>query len=99
MSGWTPIAPWKLGTSQDIVTGAASVSLATPVGAQTRALLITATASCRIRIGQPTQTAVATDTLIIGNAKGVILGCSPGDIVAAIQEAAAGKCNVTELTH
>lgn len=99
MGGWTPTSPWKLGKSQDIVTGAASVSLAAAVGSQTRALLVSATASCRIRIGQPAQVAVAADTLIVGNAQPIVIGCSPGDTVAAIQEAAAGKCNVTELTH
>lgn len=90
--------PWKLGPSQDITTGAASVSAAA-VGGQTYAVLITATVSCRIRIGHGAQVAVATDTLVPGNAQGRVYACAPGDIVAAIQDAAGGKCNVTELTH
>lgn len=97
-SGWTPISPWRLGTVQKIAIGAASAS-ATAVGAQTRAVLIVATSDCHIRYGNGTQTAVATDTLIKAAHPPVVLAVSPSDVIAVIQDAAAGSLYITELTH
>lgn len=98
MGGWTPISPWKLGKAQTVAIGAASAS-SVAVGTETRAVLISATANCHIRVGHPTQTAVAADTLILNSYPPLVFGCAPGDVVAVIQDSAAGTLYVTELTH
>ena|ERR1700758_2769506 len=103
MGGWTPISPWKLaiGTAQVVTSGAASAA-STPVGSETRALLIYASASVHIRISQGTNAAdpaVATDTFIPGGASPMVLGCSPGDRVKVIQDTAGGTVYITELTY
>jgi len=73
--------------------------LATVVGSQTRAVLISATSDCHVRIGPATETALATDTLIRSAYPPLVFGCSAGDTVAVIQDAAGGTLYVTELSH
>lgn len=94
---WFPVSPWKLMGAQKLSVGSAAVG-STPVGSQTRAVLISATTDCHVRIGQ-NAVAVAADTLIRSGWPPLIFGCAPGDIVSVIQDAAAGNLYVTELTH
>ena len=101
MSGWMPIAPWKIqpGTVQAVpYTGTSAET--TAVGSQTRAVLLYATSTCHIRYGQGAQAAVAaTDFPLPGGASPLILGCSPGDRFAAVQDTAGGTLWLVELTH
>ncbi len=100
MSKGYTVAPWRLvlGTGQNVAVGASSVQ-STAVGAQTRAVLISTTGNCHIRIGQ-SPTAVATDTLIKATDPPIVLACGTADKVAVIQDGAStGNCNITELTQ
>jgi hypothetical protein len=87
------------GVSQDITTGAASATLTNAFGPQTyQVRLSVATAACRYRIVEAAGgTAVATDTLLPVNWVEIIT-VNPGQKIAAIQDAAAGKLNVTEMS-
>jgi hypothetical protein len=86
------------GTSQDITTGAASATLTNAFGNETYAVRLSATAAVRYRVVEAAGgTAVATDTLLPANWVEVIT-VTPGQKIAAIQEAAAGKLNVTEMS-
>lgn len=98
--GATPISPWRLITPAVTATiGAASVSTtAAPQGVH--AVMLEATGDCHVRIGPPTQTAVATDTLIRSAYPPLIFGISPTEVIAVIQDAAAtGTLYATWLTH
>lgn len=88
-----PIPVFKLGTSQDVPVGGASVQ-STAFSAKTTAIRLTADVDCRYAIGtSPTATA----TSIRLPAGGIdYVGCAPGDKIAVIQEATAGILNVTE---
>jgi hypothetical protein len=86
------------GTSQDITTGAASATLATAFGTETYQVRLSATAAVRYRVVEAAGgTAVATDTLLPANVVEYIT-VTPGQKIAAIQESAAGKLNVTEVS-
>jgi hypothetical protein len=85
------------GTAQEVTTGAASAASAA-FAAQTYAIRVTATAACRIIVGDGTPTALATSAYLPPNVVEYIR-VSPGQKVAAIQEVGAGKLSVTELTH
>lgn len=88
----------RAGTSQDITTGAASATLTTALGSQTYQVRLSATAACRFRVVEAAGgTAVATDTLLPANWVEYIT-VTPGQKIAAIQESAAGKLNVTEVS-
>lgn len=50
-------------------------------------------------MGNGTQTATTSDTLIKANYPPLVFGIAPGDLVAVIQDAAGGSLYVTELTH
>ena len=99
MSSEQPV-PLKLnnGTAQN-VTYTASSARSTQLGAQTYAVRLQSTTACHIRIDGSTVVALTTDTLINGGAPGETIGCSPGQYVAAIQDSAGGKLNITELTR
>lgn len=88
---------YRLGAAQEVTTGAASAA-STAFGAQTFAVLLSATAACRILVGDGTPTALATSTYLPANVF-LTVTCNPGQRVAAIQESGAGKLSVTELTN
>jgi hypothetical protein len=80
-------------SSEDITTGAASAqSSASPVGA-THVRLV-ATAACRVLLGV-NPVAVATSTLVAASIIPEYIKIPENYKVAAIQEAAPGKLNVT----
>ncbi|MDE5451324.1 hypothetical protein GWE18_00340 [Bradyrhizobium sp. CSA112] len=86
------------GTSQDITTGAASATLANPFGSETFQVRLCTTTTCRYRVVEAAGgTAVATDTLLHPDQLEYIT-VTPGQKIAAIQETAAGKLNVTEMS-
>ena len=88
----------RVGASQDLATGAASATLATAFGPTTYQVRLSTTAACRFRVVEGGGgTALATDTLLPANWVEYII-VAPGQKIAAIQEAAAGKLNVTEVS-
>ena len=89
------IGTGRLGASQDVAFGSSSAASAA-FGAQTCKVRLVATADCRIRIGDGTPTAVATDTYLPALAAEYFT-VTPGQKVAAIQVASAGTLNVTEV--
>jgi hypothetical protein len=97
---WTPVSPWKLiaGSAQKLAIGAASVA-STAVGSETRAILVAVTSDAHIKVTQAGTAAVAGDLLVKAAWPPIVLGCSPGDIVTVIQDAAAGSLYLQELTH
>lgn len=95
---WNLVAPWKLAKAQTVAIGAAAAA-STAMGAHTQAVLLCTTSNCHVRIGQPGVVAVATDTLIKASDPPIVLGCSPGDEVSVIEDAAVGTLSLTELTH
>jgi hypothetical protein len=101
MAGWTVVAPWRTlgGTGQNITATATSATFTNAVSNQTRAVLLTAkTANVRVEIG-PKPTATATSLLIKTTDSPLVIGCSPGDKVAVIQDSSGGVLNLVELTH
>ena len=97
---WFPVSPWKLrpGTAQKVAIGATTAS-SSPIGAGTHAIFLTVTADCHIKITNPGTAAVATDILIKAAWPGIVLGCSPSDVVTVIQDASAGSLYFQELDH
>lgn len=86
------------GASQDITTGAASATLATAFGVETFQVRLSATAAVRYRVVEATGgTALATDALLPANWVEYVI-VTPGQKIAAIQDSAAGKLNVTEMS-
>jgi hypothetical protein len=90
------IGTGRLGASQDVAYGSSSAASA-PFGAQTYKVRLVATTDCRIRIGDGTPTAVATDTYLPALAAEYFT-VTPGQKVAAIQASSAGTLNVTEVS-
>jgi hypothetical protein len=90
------IGTGRLGASQDVAYGASSAASAA-FGAQTYKVRLVATSDCRIRIGDGTPTAVATDTYLPALAAEYFT-VTPGQKVAAIQVSSAGTLNVTEVS-
>lgn len=88
---------YRLGAAQEVTTGAASAA-STAFGSQTYAIRIAATAACRFVVGDGTPTATATDAYLPANEVEVFT-VTPGQKIAAIQETAAGKLSVVELTR
>ena len=91
----SPTTTGRLGTTTEVTVGAASAASAA-FGTQTYGIRICATNVCRYVVGDGTPTATATSTLLPANWVEV-LTCSPGQKIAVIQEAAAGKLSITEL--
>jgi len=78
-----------------VAIGAASAS-STIFGTETFQIRLAATAACRIRIGDGTPTALATDTYLPAD-RSEYFTCTPGQKVAVIQEVGAGKLSITEV--
>lgn len=89
--------PFKHTTTQVITTGSASAASAA-FGDQTYAVRVVCTAACHISFG-PAPVATANDALLAPNTYGEFIGVVPGSKIAAIQDAAAGKLYVTELSR
>ena len=85
----------RLGAAQDVAIGAASAASAA-FGAQTYQVRVATTSACRIRIGDGTPTALATDSYLPAD-RPEYFTCTPGQKIAVIQEAAGGKLSVTEV--
>lgn len=85
------------GTTQALTTGAASVASAA-FGPQTYAIRVVATAACHIAFG-PAPVATASDALIAPNLRGEFIGVTPGEKLAVIEDTAAGKLYITELSR
>lgn len=87
------------GTGQN-KTATGSSQAFTAVGAQTYAVrLVAETANVRFEIGRTGVTASATSPLITTVSGVEYIACSPGDIVAVIQDSAGGVLNLVECTH
>lgn len=83
-----------------ITTGATSASSALPIassGEVPRFVRISATAACHVKIGKSTVAATANDMLIQPGEAEVIHIPQGITHIAAIQDSAAGKCNVVPL--
>ncbi|HEX5509837.1 MAG TPA: hypothetical protein VFX37_15155 [Pseudolabrys sp.] len=86
------------GTSQDITTGSTSATLTNAFGSETYQVRLCATADVRYRVVESGGgTAVAADTLLPSGVVEYII-VTPGQKIAAIQDSAAGKLNVTEMS-
>lgn len=86
----------RTGASQDVVTGASSAT-STAFGATTYQVRLACTSAVRYRVVEAAGgTALATDTLLIPNWIEYVT-VSPGQKIAAIQDSAAGKLNITEM--
>jgi hypothetical protein len=87
---------YRIIASEDITTGSSSAQSGAAPSAGVRAVrLVVATAAARVRIGSD-PTAVAADTLLpVGVPEVFVIG--EGEKVAAIQDSAAGKVNVSWL--
>ena len=83
------------GAAQEVAIGAASATSAA-FGAQTYQVRLAATSACRIRIGDGTPTALATDSYLPAD-RPEYFTCTPGQKIAVVQEAAIGKLSVTEV--
>ncbi len=85
-------------TSQDVTTSGTSATHTTAFGAQTHVVRLACTTATRYRVGPGSgDTAVATDTLLPVDSIELI-NVRPGEKVYAVNEASAGKLNVTEMT-
>ncbi len=85
-----------------ITTGASSASATIPVcqsGESPRYIRVSATANCYVKLGTAAATATANDILVTSG-DAVILHVPGGYTkVAAIQDAAAGKCSIVPLEN
>lgn len=96
---WNKGSAWRLGASQNIAIGAASVQNATAFGTATHALQLSATGNCHILIAT-NPTALATSTLVKSTDVPLVVKITPGEKLAVIQDGAStGNLNVTELTN
>jgi len=82
----------RLGAAQNVALSGTSAA-STVFASQTRAVLVTATAACQIRISDGTPTAVTTDTAIPPNFPMIFI-VSPGQKIAGV---GTGTLSVTEL--
>lgn len=97
MGRLSQISALRASTSQDITTGSSSAVLSNAFGPATQCVRLAATAAVRYRVTEVAGgTAVATDTLLPANLVDYIV-VTPGQKIAAIQDSAAGKLNVTEM--
>jgi hypothetical protein len=83
----------RLGAAQNVALSGVSAA-STAFGAQTRTILVVATAACQIRIGDGTPTAATTDTAMAPNFP-MIFVVTPGQKIAGV---GTGTLSVTELT-
>ena len=85
---------WRLGASQEVAyTGTAGTSSA--MGAQTYAVSITTTTDAYVSL---TGTATSGDHFIPADTP-LVVQCTPGQTVSAIQVSTGGNLHITELTH
>ena len=82
------------GPSQDVVSGIASAESAA-FGASTQVIRIVNKVACRYIIGDSVQTALATSALLTADTIEYV-AVKPGQVIAAIQDTAAGVLNVIE---
>lgn len=85
------------GKTQALTTGSAATSSAA-LGPQTYAVRLVCTAACHVEFG-PAPVATASSPLFAPNTFGEVVGVVPGSKVSVIQDTAAGKLYVTELTQ
>lgn len=86
---------WRLGASQtDAYTGTAGTSDA--MGSQTYAVSITVTTAAFVHVGS--RAATTGDHFLPANTP-LVVQCTPGQTVSAIQSATGGNLHITELTH
>ena len=85
---------YKLGASQDLASGAASVQSA-PFTAGCKAIRVSCTVACRFLIGA-NPTALATSPLLMP-ADAEYFAVEGAERIAVIQEAAGGKVSIVEL--
>lgn len=88
-----------IATGSNITTGAASASVAIPntaAGIAPNYIRVSCTAKCYVKIGGSAVAAAAGD-LMLDPTESVILKRSGATHIAAIQQAAAGICNVVAL--
>lgn len=97
MSRLSQISALRPSTSQDITTSGTSATVTNAFGAQTYCVRLAATAAVRFRVVEAAGgTAVATDTYLPANWVDYAI-VNPGQKIAAIQDTAAGKLNITEM--
>jgi hypothetical protein len=85
----------------DITTSGTSARIQIPndsAGNLPRYIRVVATAAARVRLGDSTVTAVASDTLV-QPADSTIVSTNGRTYIAAIQDSAAGKVNVSPLEN
>lgn len=100
MARWTPVAPWKLGTAQQVVLGATAAAFGSNVGTHTQALMLTCTGANIHFIVSPGGRDVATGstgTLMKTTDSPLVIGCAPGDNVNCF--GSGSTVSLTELTH
>lgn len=87
----------RQGAVQNITTSGTSAQATNAVSAGVTRLRIIATVAAWVNIGHnPTASATNSMYLPVGTV-GEVFGCVPGDKIAALQVAAAGTVNITEL--
>lgn len=89
-------------TGTTLTTGVASASATIPSASSTetpRYIRVSATAACYVKLGTTAATATAND-ILVQPADAVILHVPQGYTkIAAIQDTAAGKCNIVPLEN
>jgi hypothetical protein len=96
----SPYKHYKQGSAeptQVLATGAASVASAA-FGPQTYAIRVIATAACHIAFGAA-PVATANDAYVAPSVRPEFIGVTPGSKIAAIEDTAAGKLYITELSR
>lgn len=88
------------GNSAQKLTVGASSGQSAAFGTQTRALIITAlTANVHIEIGPNPVASATTSYLLKTTDPSLVIGCAPGDKIAAIQDTGAAVLYVAELSY
>jgi len=87
----------RLGAAQEVTIGAASAA-STAFASTTYQIRVCSTIACRIKIGDGTPTATATDAYLPPNIAEYFT-TGPSQKIAVIQEAAAGKLSITEISQ
>lgn len=82
------------GPAQDVISGVASAS-SNAFASSTELIRIVNLVACRYIVGAAPQTALATSALLPANTVEHI-GVQPGQVIATIQDSAAGLLSVTE---
>lgn len=97
MSRLSQISALRPATSQDVATSGTSAT-STAFGSQTYCIRIVATADVRFRVVEASGgAAVAADSFLPAKVVDYVV-VTPGQKIAAIQDSAPGKLNITEMT-